>query len=262
MVTGWNEWVAGRWGNPNGPIEFVDQYDHEFSRDIEPMKGGHGDNYYYQLVANVRRFKGSAPLPRASRTKSIKIDGEFSQWKAVAPEFLDDAGDTDPRDHDGTGGTHYVNRTGRNDLVGFKVASDTQSISFYARTREMLSPLTGGSSMWLLIDVDHNPATGWEGFDCIVNRSFENDRLTWLEQNAGGWTWKRIAPVPFRVAGNELHLTIPRSALQLATTPPALTIDFKWIDNPQHAGDIMDAYLSGDVAPEGRFRFRFTAATE
>ncbi|HSW47060.1 MAG TPA: hypothetical protein VLM89_15965, partial [Phycisphaerae bacterium] len=58
MVTGWNEWIAGRWGNPGGPIVFVDQLDQEFSRDIEPMKGGHGDNYYWQLVANVRRYKG------------------------------------------------------------------------------------------------------------------------------------------------------------------------------------------------------------
>ena len=29
---------------------FVDQFDQEHSRDIEPMKGGHGDNYYYQMV--------------------------------------------------------------------------------------------------------------------------------------------------------------------------------------------------------------------
>jgi hypothetical protein len=53
MVTGWNEWVAGRWGNPDS-VEFVDQFDREYGRDIEPMKGGHGDNYYYQLATNLR----------------------------------------------------------------------------------------------------------------------------------------------------------------------------------------------------------------
>ena len=129
MVTGWNEWIAGRWGKPGGPIEFVDQFDQEYSRDIEPMKGGHGDNYYYQLVANVRRFKGAAPLPKASRVRSIAIDGDFGQWNDVGPEFPDDAGDTAPRDHDGAGGLHYVNRTGRNDLVAFKVAQRCRATS-------------------------------------------------------------------------------------------------------------------------------------
>ena len=66
MVTGWNEWIAGRWGKPDGPLVFVDQFDQEFSRDIEPMNGGHGDNYYFQLVANVRRYKGAPALPAAS----------------------------------------------------------------------------------------------------------------------------------------------------------------------------------------------------
>ena len=46
MVTGWNEWVAGRGGEPGGPVVFVDQFDQESSRDIEPVKGGHADNYY------------------------------------------------------------------------------------------------------------------------------------------------------------------------------------------------------------------------
>ena len=50
----------------------------------------------------------------------------------------------------------------------------------------------------------------------------------------------------------------------LAMPPPAIwhntgkpvALDFKWWDNPQKIGDIMDTYLSGDVAPEGRFSFR------
>ncbi len=46
FVTGWNEWIAGRWPEFNGikGNMFVDEYDQEHSRDIEPMKGGHGDS--------------------------------------------------------------------------------------------------------------------------------------------------------------------------------------------------------------------------
>ena len=49
FITGWNEWFAGRFDEFNGirqPLMFVDEFDEEHSRDIEPMKGGHGDNYY------------------------------------------------------------------------------------------------------------------------------------------------------------------------------------------------------------------------
>ena len=84
FVTGWNEWSAGAqvmgadkdkslkvWcfypgahlGKAGkelktGDYYFIDQYNQEFSRDIEPMTGGHTDNYYYQLMANVRKYKG------------------------------------------------------------------------------------------------------------------------------------------------------------------------------------------------------------
>ncbi len=84
FVTGWNEWIAGRytqWSKytdadcyyPGGL--FVDEYTQEYSRDCEPMRGGHGDNYYYQLAAWVRRFKGVRERPLAPGPSRIVIDG-------------------------------------------------------------------------------------------------------------------------------------------------------------------------------------------
>ena len=74
FITSWNEWIAGRFLSdgkerflgrvlPAGETFFVDDYTQEYSRDIEPMRGGHGDNYYWQMVAGIRRFKGARPLP-------------------------------------------------------------------------------------------------------------------------------------------------------------------------------------------------------
>lgn len=255
MVTGWNEWIAGRFGGAHGPIVFVDQFDQEFSRDIEPMKGGHGDNYYYQLVANVRKYKGAAPLPKASPAKTVPIEGSFDAWRDVAPEYADDKGDTAPRDWPGSGGLHYVNRTGRNDLVAFKVARDDNNLYFYARTAQPLSPRTSPNWMWLLIATGKNGAANWEGYDYIVNRTLDPDGSSWLEKCAGGWNWEKVAKIHPRTAGNELHLAIPRTGLDL----PAgrVSINFKWADNLQHPGDIMDFYQNGDVAPEGRFMYRY-----
>lgn len=259
MVTGWNEWVAGRWIRPGQPIVFVDQYDEEFSRDIEPMKGGHGDNYYYQLVANVRRYKGVPPLPQASPPKTILLTNDFAQWRDVRPEFSHPNGGAAPRDFAGTGGTHYKNSTGRNDLAAFKVARDATNIYFYARTVAPLTPATDTNWMWLLIDAGQHPLTGWAGYDFIVNRTRDAEGKFWLEKNVGGWNWEKVVPVAWRVQGNELQLAVPRKALGLKPGETKTALDFKWADNLQHPGDIMDFYVSGAVAPAGRFNFRYAA---
>jgi len=257
MVTGWNEWIAGRWGQPGGPIVFVDQYDQEFSRDIEPMKNGHADNYYYQLVANVRKFKGTPPIPQASPPVRIAISAGFEQWAGIEPVYKDHVGETEPRDHAGAAGLQYVNRTGRNDIVFAQVARDDANIYFRVHTREPVSPPNNKNWMWLLIDTDHNKSTGWEGYDFIVNRTIEPG-ATWLERNTGAWNWTRIQKLPFRVDGPDLHIAIPRAAIGLADRTSGVTIDFKWVDNSQRPGEIMDFYLGGDVAPEGRFAFRYS----
>ncbi|HOQ85131.1 MAG TPA: hypothetical protein PLQ89_05375 [Phycisphaerae bacterium] len=258
MVTGWNEWIAGRWGQPGGPIVFVDQFNQEYSRDIEPVKGMHGDNYYWQMVANIRRYKGAAPLPRASAPRTIRIDGDFSQWQDVGPEFRDHVGETLPRDVGGAGGLHYTNRTGRNDIVAAKVARDADHVFFHVRTREPIRMDGDANGLWLLIDADRNARTGWEGYEFIVNREATGatDRV-WLEKHTGSWAWQRVCEVELRVADRELHLAIPRNKLGLAQD--GIVLDFKWMDNVQEPGNPLDAYVSGDVAPEGRFRYRYVA---
>jgi len=257
MITGWNEWIAGKHSRPNEPVAFVDQYDQEFSRDIEPVKGLHGDNYLYQMVASIRRYKGTTALPAASAAKTIKPDGGFAQWQDVGPEFTDHAFDTDHRNF-GRGELHYVNTSGRNDITLAKVARDPANVYFYAKTRQPLTPRADPNWMWLLIDADSNSKTGWEGYDFVLNRTLDG-QTTWLEKNVGGWKWEKVAKIEVVTSGNELMLAVPRQALGL---PPgdAVQLDFKWWDNAQKPGDIMDTYLSGDCAPEGRFNYRFTSA--
>ncbi len=259
LVTGWNEWIAGRWGEPKGPLVFVDQLDQEFSRDIEPMAGGHGDNYYWQLVANVRRYKGAPAQPKASPPKTIRANDGFEQWRDVAPEFRDHVGETLPRDFAGVAGRYYTNNSGRNDLVASKVTHDARNLYFQVRTREAITPRSGTNWMWLLIDADQNPATGWEGYDFMVNRTQDAKGRSWLEKNVGGWNWKKISPVIVQVEGNELQLALQRKALGLARRGRTVAIDFKWADHLQRPGEIMDFYLSGDVAPEGRFNYRYAS---
>jgi hypothetical protein len=258
MVTGWNEWIAGRFARPGHDVVFVDQFNEEFSRDIEMMRGGHGDDYYYQLASNVRRFKGMPGIRKGSQAKAIHIDAGFFQWRDVGPEYRDHIGETIPRNYDGVAKLHYANHTGRNDLELMKVARDDQNVYFYARTREPISSWKDRNWMMLLIDTDADPKTGWKGYDFIVNRSLADKTTTVLEKNAGGWSWTKAAEIPYHVDGRELELAIPRAALGLANGKTDFTLDFKWVDNMQKPGDIMDFYVNGDVAPDGRFNYRYT----
>ncbi len=50
LVTGWNEWIASRF-IVGGRDVFVDAYDHEKNRDIEP--GGSSGDYYYFLLRRL-----------------------------------------------------------------------------------------------------------------------------------------------------------------------------------------------------------------
>jgi hypothetical protein len=254
MVTGWNEWTAGKGSRPGRPVVFVDQFDQEYSRDIEPVGGLHEDNYYYQLVANVRRYKGYPALPAASPPRPIDIRGPFTQWREVAPEFRDHSYDTDQRDF-GQGARHYVNASGRNDLTVMKVTHDATNVYFSARTRQPLSPSRDRNWMLLFLDTDQNATTGWHGYDFVLNRSVTGDTAS-LEKNQGGWNWAKVADVKIRVQGNEVMLAVSRAALGLAGSA-SVALDFKWWDNPQKPGDIMDVYVSGDAAPDGRFNFRY-----
>jgi hypothetical protein len=256
MVTGWNEWTAGKFSRPGRPIILCDQFNQEYSRDIEPVAGQHNDNYYYQLVANVRRYKGVSPGPEASPAKIIDMAGGFEQWRDVGPRFIDPAFDNDHRDF-GSGAQHYINTSDRNDLILMKVARDRKNVYFYAKTREPVTPCRGANWMWLLIATGQNAKAGWEGYDFIVNRTVVSEGKTLLEKSTGGWHWTKVATVDFRVKGNELQLVIPRAALGLPEGTTRTDLDFKWADNLQHPGDIMDFYVSGDVAPDGRFMYRY-----
>ena len=63
-LTWWNEWAAQRFEDDAGNSLFVDNYTPDFSRDIEPMKGGHGDTYYQwtkQYIAAYKRGDEDAP---------------------------------------------------------------------------------------------------------------------------------------------------------------------------------------------------------
>jgi len=286
MITAWNEWVAGLTHSMKTPWVQCDGFNEEFSRDIEPMKGGFGDNFYYQAIANIRRYKGVPEIPLAGAFRPggqknvLELDGSFEQWNEVTPEYRGYIGNTIPRNYDGFGraqktrtqgahpdfegngttwkgqeGPRYTNETGRNGFQIMKVCRDEEYIYLYARTEKPITPSTDPNWMMILIRTGNPANHTWNGYDFIVNRVPPRKFGAVLEKNNGGWNWLRAADIRFRVEGNQMHLAVPREVLGLAQDP--VTFDFKWIDNVQLPDDLTVLYVDGDTAPLGRFRFQY-----
>jgi hypothetical protein len=262
FVTGWNEYIAGRVADwpPNRPyyMAFPDEFDWDHSRDIEPNKGwgDRGDVYYMQLVDNVRRFKGMAAPEKPSPEVTIKI-GKADGWSNVHPWYKHYKGNTLHRNHKGYGGDFYINNSGRNDITGAKVARDLKNLYFYAETADPLSPATDRNWMMLFLDTDRDKNTGWNGYDFVINRVSPKGRSAFVEKNIGGrWEWEVAGQARFAVNANKLEIMVEKQLLNLAGKD--INLEFKWNDNMQENGNIMDFYVNGDAAPGGRFNFVYS----
>ena len=276
MITGWNEWWAGRWGGASGNLAqgqticneyrvdeknpkfqwyYVDAFNTEYSRDIEPMTGGFNDNYFYQMVQNIRQYKGSRTQEAAFEQRAIDIEGDVGQWNIVGPEYRDYEGDVAHRDHFSyVGDFRYVNTSGRNDFVTAKVSSDAENLYFFAECAADITAAEGTNWMNLFIDADCNGETGWYGYDFLINRSRDGKTVS-VERFVGKDTWEleSVGQGEYNLRGKYLQIKVARSVMNLGET-----FDFKWADNSVVDGNVMHFLDQGDTAPNDRFNYRYT----
>jgi hypothetical protein len=259
----WNELTAGKYKlddsstflGRKSPYFFVDQYNAEFNRTISPMKGGYTDNYYMQMVQNIRKYKGVRPIPRCKGIKSITMNADFSDWKNITPVYYDTKGDITHRDYDGYGGNHYTNNSGRNDIIYSKIAVDNNNVNFYVETSNSLSPYTDSNWMLLLIDADNNPSTGWYGYDFIINKNVKSSTITTImKYNSSTKSWDSVVDINYAKSDKQIEIAVPRKILNLLGN--SFTFDFKWADNPADLKDPISLCLNGDTAPNRRFNYR------
>jgi hypothetical protein len=268
MITQFNEWIAQRFisgqkaspkflGDPpkDGNTYFVDAYNQEFNRDIEPMKGGHTDNFYFQLVNYIRQFKGMDQPVSGSSSKNIKIDGKFKEWVNIVPKYIDYEGDVLHRNHKGFNeNTTYTNTTGRNDVIESRASYDNDYVYFYIKTAKPLTKHTDKNWMLLYVNIDTSKTTGWEGYDLLVNLDQKSASNTSIHTfNEGAWNFK--SNTNYSYADNELEIAIP--IFYFNTNGKSPVFSFHWTDNNQKLLDINEFFLSGDSAPDRRFDYLF-----
>ena len=170
LVTGWNEWIAGRWqGIPERPVMFVDCANGEFSRDIEMMRGGYFDNYYRLLCEYTARLKGEAPEAQLEDGGSADFpgypDGSFN------------------RDAEGYG-TRYVNRTGRYSIRNIRVCREGDAVRFTLTAAEPFDPAdTGGTFMRLWVwDENGEPVP-----EAAMTREVREREVVYKVPLSGAW---------------------------------------------------------------------------
>ena len=266
----WNEWTAGRYTTP-GTLQalnfmrrgdkatyfFVDQYNAEFNRCIQPMKGGYVDNYYMQTVQNIRRYKGVRNAPDNKGLIS-GVNGDpksaLNSWDKITVEYRDTIGDVAHRDAIGYGGERYVDVTGRNDIVTCKVGVDDDNLYFFAETAEKWTPYSDPNWALLFINADQDYDNGWFGYDFLINKKVVDENVTTLSK-WNGQEWEEVAKLNYAVKDNRLVVVVPRNILN--ATEDKIRFDYKWSDNPTELVDPISLCTAGDAAPNRRFNYRF-----
>ena len=251
LCASFNEWQAQHLG----PNKFVDVYNHEYSRDMEMMRGGYGDNYYLQLLENARRYKLTDEKSYAMPTATVKLEkgSEDPAW-ARAITYADFVGDALPRRHfDAAGTMLYRDNSNRNDIASVSMIHDNKNLYVRISCAEEITAYEENDESWMNLLLSAGGDQSFEGFDFVVNRR-PADGKTSVERSEGGYKWTEVGTADLRVEGKDLFLSIPWSLLGVE---PGTAVGFKVTDHITHPDDIMDYYISGDSAPIGRLTFRY-----
>ena len=242
FVTGWNEWIAIKFADVTG-VYFVDAFDQDYSRDIEMMKGGYGDNYYLQLFKNIRAFKYSAPVKYKIDKKTPSLSAETG-WDEVRsyPDFVGDALNRNFRNY--LGNATLTDDTARNDIASVKVAHDSEKMYFRVETAADVTPYETGDKSWMNVWI--GTKKDGIGYDYVINREY--GKICRIEN--GNYA---VAGDVY-VSGKVMTIAVPLSAIGQTGNLPA--IRFKVSDHVD-SSDVMNFYIQGDSAPIGRLSYTY-----
>ena len=134
------------------------------------------------------------------------MDGEFSQWNDVLPDYIDEPGDayyTSDNQHSES----RVRTT--NDFVRMKVTKDKENMFFYAEVNDslILDATSAGLEKWmsLLLNTDIDYQTGWEGYDYMVSLNPNSNKILLYKYNQGDTPdWTEIEEIEYTREGNKI----------------------------------------------------------
>lgn len=264
FVTGWNEWIAQKYDRGDGISMFVDQFNLEFSRDIEFQKnGGYEDAFYLQLIENIRKFKGTNDTAIASNPrKTIDIKGDISQWDDVEAVYKPLTQNSVARDSVSVDGQYkYTQSAPDNDIQEIRVAHDKKYIYMMIKTKDAITEYSGQDNwMNVFLSGGSPELQGWESYKYVINRNVNagTGKSEIILLTPDGSSGKRVGYADFTVSDNVMCLRIPMSTVGIhpdSYLSPTECFYFKVADSVENYTDIMDYYVSGKSAPMGRLSY-------
>ena len=264
MVTGWNEWIALK-SLYEGEYMLCDNVDMEYSRDIEPMKGGYEDAYFIQMLANIRKYKYEPADEVIGDNASVTVDpaGPASQWEGVKAVYRRVGNDNTARDYYGGARTvRYKTPAADNNILTVRLTNDADNLYFRIECDGEVNISGGPSWMNLFIGTGKPGMRGWESYEFVVGRLRDDlsaaSGLVYVEKLASDFSGKKAGEGEFAVDGNAVTYKVPLSALGLqGGDADVIRIYFKIADGVENASDIMDYYCTGRSLPMGRLSFEY-----
>lgn len=255
FITGWNEWIAQKLIISNS-VWFVDCFNEEFSRDIEPMKGGYEDAFYLQMISNIRKFKGQTDKAKAPVKAAIDINAGADQWQSVTNRYLSvnqanysrDAKSVDRK-------ITYQIPEARNNIQEVKITHDENTLYFLIKTEKDITPYDGKPNwMNLFIGTGEVKLQGWESYNFVVNQNVSGSKTTVSALDAEA-NATAVGQGDISIQGNYMQLAIPLSLLGVTANDTG--IYFKVADGVENYKDINDYYVTGKAMPMGRLSYYY-----
>lgn len=267
FITGWNEWATNK-RLPNAEDQtvawFVDSFNTEYSRDIEMtaapsyvydeesgkyIQEGYGDNYYCQMVDNIRRYKGIT-TGEVKSEKSVAIDMTTyrdEQWKDTYA-FVNMSVDNAPRTD-----KYYRIKAAENFIRELRVTNDNENVYIMIRTDEDAVLGNGDSSLLnVMIGVEHLEENGFEGFQFLINRYPTADGKTSVEYSSEGYRFEKAGDADITVDGKYVMIAVSRETLKVSGEKDFI-LHVKCVDSVESPDNMLDYYVSGEVLPLGRY---------
>lgn len=255
FVTGWNEWIAQKL-NLSGAIGFVDCFNEEFSRDIEPSKNGtYQDAFIIQLIQNIRKFKGLNEKFKAPDKATIDIKGDVSQWDKIRNTYINISETETGRDSNSVDFKYkYVQEKPRNIIKEVKITHDKNNAYIMIKCVDDIISDTDENWMNVFIGTNDVKLQGWECYNYVIGRSVDGDKiaLNTLDENGSA---TKVADARFSIKGDVMQIEVKLKDLGLKTKDKGFY--FKVADGVENYEDIMDYYVTGESFPMGRLSYYY-----
>lgn len=261
FVTGWNEWIAGKWYKPHlqayGNIPYwVDSFNTEFSRDIEMTRArgyvkneqgkfveeGYGDNFYLQLIQNVRKYKGihEGIIHASSNVENVYLNVSTKKIERNFSDF--------------TGVNHYKLSKPKNHITEIRVTDDKENIYFYIKTEKdtVLIKHEKSNLMNLYFGFDIREKDSFHSYKYVANR-YVGDKTTSIEKYENGFV--KYSEAEYRLDKNIMQIKLPKNLFDVEAD---FDMHFKVADSVEKEDDILDYYVSGDSVPMGRLSYLYS----